>query len=127
MEPFRSITLANGLNLDFIDQGNRYFGDYHRVRVVVRCAVPIASEAFAEGPDDPLFLKAQRLFGDEILFERPLERMGVAGDDVEAVRTGLVESFLKSSRGYLEHPDFAVRFIRSQLNTSDRSGRPYLR
>jgi len=115
MQPFRTIELDNGLCLELRDQSNRYFGDYHRIKIEVSCDIPLRGEFFGGNPDDPQLQTARRLYGDSLRFERSLERMGVAGAEVENVREELVESFLKSSAAYLEHPEFVARYVQRQL------------
>ncbi len=120
---FHTVKLPNALIVEFRDQSNRYFGDYWRVTVEVCCRIPVVA-AFAD--DDPERERARALLGDEVVYRRTLEKMGVAGDEVEAVRSALVESFLGSTSSYFSDPSFAPRFVRRQL--ADRKGRarPFL-
>lgn len=115
MDPFRVIDLKNGLQLELHDQSNRYFGDYHRLKIEVRCAIPLDKQFFAGDEHHPDLLAARKKFGVSLRFERSLERMGVAGADVEQVREELVASFMKSSAAYLEHPDFVAKYVARQL------------
>ncbi len=120
MTPFRVVPLTNGLELELFDLSNRYFGDYHRVRVEVRCSIPLVARFFAGDEQHPDLMRARALFGDSLAFKRALERMGVSGADVDGVRNGLVSDFLASSADYLEHPDFVRRYVARQL--AQRSG-----
>ncbi|PLY12320.1 MAG: hypothetical protein C0624_01065 [Desulfuromonas sp.] len=122
MEPYRTIELSNGLQLELRDQSNRYFGDYHRIRIEVSCDIPLRSEFFGNRDDHPQLLQARRLYGDSLRFERSLERMGVAGADVERVREELVENFLNSSATYLEHAEFIARYVSRQLQKRSGGG-----
>ena len=96
MTPFRTERLANGLDVAFVDFSNRYYGDYHRVCVEVRIA--------AQGADGSA--NADVTVPQQV---RHLERMGVAGADVEAVRRQLVDDFWRHAGPYLGHPDFPAR------------------
>jgi hypothetical protein len=120
--PLNPRVLANGLRLEFFDQSNRYFGDYHRVRILVRCAVAVVPEWLAEGdgPD-----QARRLLGESVCFERSLEQMGVATAQLAAVKQGLVESFLSASAGYLGSAAFPRRFLAQQLQARSQGLRRY--
>jgi len=122
-KPFHSLKLDGGLQVDFIDLGNRYFGDYHRVKILVRCEVPLRREMF-EDQSDPskAFDRARRRLGESAAYEKTLERMGVAGAEVEEVRAGLVESFLASAGAYLKHPLFPRQLVASRLR--ERQSRP---
>lgn len=110
----RTIPLKNGLCLHIDDQTNRYFGDYHRVRLVVRCVVSVAT--VASRPDCELeAAQLQRLLGEEICYEKVLERMGVAGAAVEQTSEELLKQFLVASGDYLERDDFPLRLLRQRF------------
>ncbi len=115
-EMVRTDQLKNGLLVEFRDFSNRYYGDYHRVRVEVRCRCLLAEGYFA-GSDDPQgdLRKVKEQLGAELSFVRNLEKMGVAGDAVAATRQGLIESFIQSTFPYLESPNFPVRLIAREL------------
>lgn len=115
MDPFRIIELDNGLRLELHDQSNRYFGDYHRLKIEVRCTIPLDKKFFGGDENHPDLLLARNKFGESLCFERSLERMGVAGADVAPVREELVASFMKSSASYLEHPEFVAKFVARKL------------
>ncbi|ORJ63446.1 hypothetical protein B5V00_00865 [Geothermobacter hydrogeniphilus] len=116
--PFRSIPLEGGLKLDFFDLGNRYFGDYHRIKILVRCEVPLRETMFAAESDPRrAFDRARRRLGERVVYERSLERMGVAGADVEAVRDRMIDAFLSSAGPYLRHPEFPRRLVESRLRS----------
>lgn len=91
MSLFRSERLGNGLVIEFRDRSNRYFGDYHRVCVEVRMLLPCAQQ------------------GEPVVKVRMLERMGVAGGEVLAVRDRLAEDFWQHAGRYLAHPDYPAR------------------
>jgi hypothetical protein len=92
MMPFRTEHLANGMDVEFVDLSNRYFGDYHRVCVEVRIIVKPAYGAAID---------LQQV--------KRLERMGVASGDVETVRSQLAEDFWRHAGPYLGHPDYPER------------------
>jgi len=121
MEPFRTIELNNGLRLELRDFSNRYFGDYHRIKIEIRCDIPLRGEFFAGNDDDPQLQQARRLYGESLRFERSLERMGVPGAEVEKVRDELIENFIGSSAEYLERPEFVARYVQRRLQQRDGS------
>ena len=118
--PWRTLSLANGLQLIVADRTVRYFGDYHRVRLDVRIDCDLAQ---ADMPAD-LLTRARGTFGPTAVFERRLERMGVAGSQVENVREELLHAFLEHTRTYLEHPDFCRRLVARLLAQSRAAGAP---
>jgi len=127
VNPFHTVTLDNGLVLEMVDQGNRYFGDYHRIKIVVRCVIPLEARFFGGDARHPALLQARTCFGDSVVFERTLERMGVPGAEVAPVRDAMVKGFLDSSRTYLNHPDFVSRYVTRQLQQRGRSVMPFPR
>jgi hypothetical protein len=86
--------LANGVQVEFKDATNRYYGDYHRVNieVILRFA--------ADNYKTPHKLKI-------------LERMGVSGDDVSTVQAQLINSFSRGTLNYLANESFPDKFIQS--------------
>ena len=111
-----SETLKNGLIVEFRDKSNRYFGDYHRVRIEVFCRFSLGPELFcASARPQSECERAKALLGEELTFVRHLERMGVAGGRVEEVRRELIDSFAKSAFPYLEAPDFIQRLVAREL------------
>jgi hypothetical protein len=115
--------LDNGLTIEFFDRSNRYFGDYHRVCVEACCRVALNMDNFAGLADAPAALQAARaVLGNEVVFLRKLEKMGVAGEAVERTREALIASFIRSSLPYLSTPTFPGRFIAAELERR-RQGR----
>lgn len=114
---FHQVELRNGLILSFFDRSNRYFGDYHRVKIEVRGPIPVCAACFPEASDpDSEAEQARKILGAEVVFGLELERMGVAGRDVETVRRALVDEFLRASRVYLEQDEFPRRYLNKRLN-----------
>ena len=110
--PFTEETLPNGLHLRFYDQSNRYFGDYHRVRIVVEIELLLNNELL----DDPELLSAGRKrFGVSLTTSKVLERMGVPGSRVAALRAELVASYQLEVQSYLSRPEVPLRLLRAEL------------
>lgn len=120
--PFRMHTLSNGLQLEFFDQSNRYFGDYHRVKIVVRCQVALRPEWLVAAPEAVDLAQLRSLLGDGVTFERSLEQMGVESAQLDPVKERLVEGFLRTTADYLGSEGFPGRFILQQWQA--RSQRP---
>ena len=110
--PFAEETLTNGLHLRFYDQSNRYFGDYHRVRIVVEIELLLNNALL----DDPELLTAGRKrFGVSLTTSKVLERMGVPGSRVAALRAELVASYQLEVQSYLSRPEVPLRLLRAEL------------
>jgi len=123
--PLRREELANGLVLEFFDHSNRYFGDYHKVRVEVQCRLPLRIELFQDQLDPAAALaQAAARFGDAPLDVRQLERMGVPGAEVDRVRAALIDDFLRTGGVYLQRPDYPQRLLRQKLAAAPRRIHP---
>jgi hypothetical protein len=111
-----SRSLANGLTVAFFDASNRYFGDYHRVCIVVESRIAIEAALFA-GSSDPEgeARKARALLGEQLLVTRTLQRMGVAGAELGTVREALIDSYLHNALPYLSAPDYPARLLAKEL------------
>lgn len=110
--PFAEEILVNGLQLRYYDQSNRYFGDYHRVRIVVEIAVALNSELI---PDPELLAAGIKRFGSSVITSKVLERMGVPGQRVDALRAELVASYQLEVASYLSRPEVPLRLLRAEL------------
>ncbi|KIH76803.1 hypothetical protein SAMN05660860_00792 [Geoalkalibacter ferrihydriticus] len=117
-------TLANRLIIEVRDLSRRYFGDYHKVVLEVSCRLPLEAALFA-GEVDPTqaLAAAQAVFGEEARSIVRLERMGVAGDTLEAVRGALWDSFTTTTLAYMQRPDYPVRMLRRLQAQRHQAGR----
>jgi len=111
----REEKLANGLQITFADESNRYFGDYHRVCVVATIAC-LLHDLPVEGPDDEVLRRqAIELIGDRLSVVKRLERMGVPTAAVVEVRTALIDDFLRHASAYLCRPEYPRSLIKAEL------------
>lgn len=110
--PIDTRILANGLTVEFFDLSNRYYGDYHRVCIEVRCRLVLQREHFPLAADPGRELERVRAtLGDYVDFVRTIEKMGVAGGALEAVRAEMIEGYARSTFPYLEAPGFPARLV----------------
>ena len=107
--------LKNGLEIVFHDSGNRYFGDYHQVKLMVHCRIPLNDDLLSEHLADDDLKKAIQLFGDHVEYRKLLKQMGVAGNDVDDVKQALIDNFMKSAADYMQGEDFASRYVARRL------------
>jgi hypothetical protein len=124
MTLLRSTQLPNGVQITFHDRSNRYFGDYHRVCIVVECRLGIELALFAGDADPAAALqKARTLLGEQLLVSRTLERMGVASADLCSTRAALIDSYLQSALPYLAAPEFPVRLLKKEMTRKVATGK----
>lgn len=102
------------------DQTSHYFGGYFHVKVKAGCDIPLILAYFEHAAE---FSAAVEMLGMSVRFERVLEQMAVSENELEAVRSRLIESFTETTRSYLSSPDFAPRFVRNEYRMSLKSSR----
>lgn len=106
----------NGLRLEFVEDSNRYFGDYYRLRIEVRCRIAIDAALFPEAADPAgEACRVRGLLGEELTWTRRLERMGVATAKLPVVRAELMDAFATSTYPYLCNPQFPARLLAGEL------------
>lgn len=115
-----SITTDSGLCMTLDDQTSHYFGGYFHVKVKAGCDIPLIPAYFEHAAE---FSAAVEMLGMSVRFERVLEQMAVSENELEAVRSRLIESFTETTRSYLSSPDFAPRFVRNEYRMSLKSSR----
>ena len=121
MEPIREHRLPNGLLIAIFDETNRYFGDYHRVclRVLLQYDLTPADR------DDPFWSEARDRLGPELRLEKTLERMGVAGSEVERTVATMADNFLATADEYLARPDYPRQLVRREMEKRRKTTRIY--
>ncbi len=112
----KQVLLANGLQIVFHDESNRYFGDYHRVCVVATIVCNLRDLPVASADDEASRCKAIAAFGEQLSVVKRLERMGVATSDVDRVGATLIDEFLQHAASYLARPDYLRSLVNAELN-----------
>lgn len=126
MSLLHQVALENGLEVRFLDCSNRYYGDYWRVKVEVRCSLELHPGLFA-GEADPQGAceAARRLLSERVEFSRSLEKMGVEGAALAAARSALVEGFIQSAFPYLRAASFPPRLVARELAQRRKKRSPF--
>ncbi len=120
-ETFKRVELGHGIVVEFSDQSNRYYGDFHRVKVVAVSTIPFVQEAL---PDE--LQQFALSYQGRVTFEKNMEQMGVTSTNVDSVKNGMVDNFIASVGSYLKNDNFAESLIRKQKNDkSVRGGSRY--
>jgi hypothetical protein len=123
MQKIREELLANGLQIDFADRSNRYFGDYHRVCVVATIVCRLRDLPAVTAEEAGFRRLAIETFGEQLCIDRRFERMAVPSADVDAVRTTLVEDYLRHAAVYLARPDTPRSLVAAELK--NRQAHPF--
>jgi hypothetical protein len=118
--------LPNGMKIEFIDCSNRYYGDYHRVRIEVRFIFPLTPAVFEQIADSEAErVNIRKVLGGKYVYTRVLEKMGVPGDALEETRRSLIDSFIGSTFSYMAQPSFPLRLIVRELARRSKVHRPF--
>ena len=116
MTTIKEECLENGLQINFTDESNRYFGDYHRVCVVATIVCNL-HDLPAGSPDEEAFhYRAVEALGEQLSVVKRFERMGVSSADVEDVRGALIDDFLRHASAYLSRPEYILSLVNAELN-----------
>lgn len=110
MTTIKRETLANGLEISFADESNRYFGDYHRICVVATIVCRIEALDNEELRD-----QASLAYGEKLAVEKRFERMGVPSAEVDNVRNALIADFMQHAAAYLSRPDYPGLLVAAEL------------
>ena len=108
--------LKNGLQIVFVDESNRYFGDYHRICVLVTIIFNLSDLTIENADDETFQSRAIEVIGEKLLITKRIERMGVASVDVAQVRDDMIESFLQHSSSYLARSGYPRSLVAAELN-----------
>ncbi|MCM2357248.1 MAG: hypothetical protein NDI77_03810 [Geobacteraceae bacterium] len=108
----RDIPLPNGLTISFSNQSRRYFGDYYHVKLEILCKVPVTAALFKEADE---YAEARALLGDEVVYRRSVEQMGVPSTGIELVLERLMADFEKHSLPYFATPGFPQKLVSAEL------------
>jgi isopropylmalate/homocitrate/citramalate synthase len=114
---YKQVNLANGLELLIYDQSRRYFGDYNHVKLEIRCTVNIPDTV---GTAQLNTEETRKFLGDEVVYRRFLEKMGVPSIEVGLVKKKLVADFCEHSLSYLASPAFPGKLVAAELRRAQK-------
>ena len=105
-----TVELDNGVLVEFFPQGNRYFGDYHRLQINVVATIPVDTNSL---PVDLINPAANH--SGFIKYKKTLERMGVATNQIDTATRSMIDDFIKTVGCYLENKNFAEYLLRKSV------------
>ena len=122
----RTENLANGMKVEFIDLSNRYYGDFHRVRIDVCCSFTLTPAILAEVAESEAEREnVRKILGENYTHTRVLEKMGVPGDALEETKHNLIDSFAGNALSYMAQPSFPLRLIARELERRGKVRHPF--
>jgi hypothetical protein len=121
----KKLPLPNGLNITLIDHTRHYFGGFYLVKMEIMCKVPVLARYYEEPGD---YNEARTLLGDEIIYSRMEEQMGVPSTEIEGVLNRLMTNFMEHSLHYFSSAQFPAKMVHAELNKIKRKKvlTPYL-
>lgn len=128
MRLVEKVHLSNGLALEFWDESRRVAGDRWYVGVRAIVGIPWRPDSPPHGLAEAFRIMEQEL-GDELCFQRVMERHFIAEEEVPRVLAQLKELFIQNSMDYLSHPEFARRFVEKKATEIQKRipwGREYV-
>ncbi len=117
-KPFKSVGLDNGVTVDFFSEGNRYFGDFHRVKIVAIATIPLVVESLPANLQEAVAACPR-----SVKYEKTLERMGVTTDNVETVIQTLIDDFIQTVGCYLVKKSFVEGLLRKNRDVKPQRNR----
>jgi len=120
MKLVREIPLENGLTLSIYNHNHRYFGDYHRVRVEIVCAVPVLEEYFVDRAE---YAEARTSLGDSAVFRHKVELMGVPSAELDRSLVRVIENFSNHTLAYMASPIFPRKLVLAEFSGSRQNKR----
>jgi hypothetical protein len=115
----KELPLPNGLSVSFFDHTCQYFGGIYRVKLEISCRMPVVHHFFADPQD---FVQAQSFFGDELVYTRIKERMGVPSHEIESVLQSLIANFIEHSLPYFGSDMFPGKMMLSEIRNMKKKG-----
>lgn len=112
-QPIKEISLLNGLTVAFFNHTRQYFGDFHLVKMEIKCKIPVLSRYFE---DQEAWAEARSLLGEEIVYRRMEEQMGVPSIEIRAVLDRLMANFLENSLPYFSSAPFPEKMVLAEIN-----------
>jgi len=119
MEPFKSIELSSGIKVDFFDHSNRYYGDFHRIKITASAQIPFDIDSI---PIDLQGLAKQ--YNSSMTYAKDMEKMGVSSAKVSTVKLSLIDNFISTVGCYIQKDNFAVGLLRQKMAQTMSSATP---
>lgn len=114
----REELLANGLTIRFVNRTRHYYGDFYRVIVEITCRVPVAAAYLTDAAE---LAATREVLGEELLYRRSLEQMGVPSTEIDRVVERLLDHFTSHSLPYIASPQFPRKMLSAELRKVART------
>jgi len=116
----RTWRLRKGLVVEVEDESRNYYGDYHNVRLVIRCRIAVKAALLKGVEKNPSYSRVVEAMGPSIEYLRVVGRAGVAGKDVSSVKETLLSSFEETALPYFDREGFEGKFVRKRFDEIEK-------
>lgn len=116
----RTWRLDKGLIVEVEDESRNYYGDYHNVKLVIRCRVAVRAELLKGLEKSPSYARVVEVMGPSVEYLRVVGRAGVAGKDVPSVKDGLLAGFEENALPYFDRGGFEEKFVRKRFDEVEK-------
>jgi len=116
----RTWRLIKGLIVEVEDESRNYYGDYHHVRLVIRCRIAVRAEHLKGVEKNPSYARAVEAMGPFVEYLRVVGRAGVVGKDVPSVKEALLRSFEETALPYFDREGFEEKFVRKRFDEIEK-------
>lgn len=112
LELLETISLENGLILTLYNSSKRVADRLWYIAVTGRIEIPVTETVMIEDGTEIINVNnIKSILGDNLVFEKKLERNFVFEDQKESTLQMLLENFRTSIAKYLSHSEFARQYI----------------
>jgi hypothetical protein len=107
----KTIPLESNLTLELFDASRKIAADRWQVTLKARMAVPVEKAIAGSHLDPAKAAEIRQILGETITYEVQKQRNFIDDREKTAVLDQLMDAFMRYTRPYLAHPEFAGRFV----------------
>jgi hypothetical protein len=108
----KTIELSNGLKIDFYDISRKLAGNRWYVGMIARIDIPLPNSLLNNQQFSNYRVEEIRnALGEAVYFQQKRERHYIDEREKDALLSGLMDSFVKSTLNYFSHPDFPGKYV----------------
>ncbi|MGA2109928.1 MAG: hypothetical protein ABSH25_20065 [Syntrophorhabdales bacterium] len=116
----RTWRLESGLIVEVEDESRNYYGDYHHLKLVIRCRIAVKAEHLEALEGSPSYARVVETMGPSVEYLRVVGRAGVAGKDVASIKDQLLRSFEENALPYFNREGFEAKFVRKRFGEIEK-------
>jgi len=116
----RTWRLEKGLVVEVEDESRNYYGDYHHVKLVIRCRIAVKAGHLKALEGSPSYAKVVEAMGPFVEYLRVIGKAGVAGKDVASIKDQLLRSFEENALPYFNREGFEAKFVRKRFGEIEK-------